>query len=602
MVANEKIISQPMDENKKLILVAEDSSITQDLLKLVLNQHGHEVDIVSDGAAALASLEENNYDIALLDFHLPEMDGVQVVSKFLERNSNRQVPFFGAITSDIEGLLQHEENCEKFDKIFPKPVNIQDICSVVNAAHASERPAQTALPSGSPTVSDRPVPTSDILTQESKTSSSPVFSLDYEFLCWPDDLNSKHLSARALQASLSHKSIDAIVIKKRAHFKDIISVWQTNTLHLLPIIDLTGSLGSMADLDCSALGFNELDEVKSLIEAFHDRRAYIHQDLQHSKDIGEKLLGRIFVTNKALSPHHDGRSELLASYNLVLDPQIVVKEAQKLVERGFLSADFFDRVHVCSDCGSSHFNIREECPQCRSSHLREETYLHHFQCAYQGPESDFRKGDDLICPKCRRELRHFGHDYDKPGTMVVCQSCGHATSEPMVGFKCLSCGSHMDGDAIQTRDIHSYSLTEQAIGYIEAGQAFLGFAQQTLRFSELPLELVVSLNDEAKSYNEGGASFALLDISYQNEREIIREYGPRQFNEARQLILDNLHSALPENAKIVKGHAYDFALLKNKDPDDMRGETTDLVARVVEEIRFDIGLVITVFGPEDLSG
>ena len=38
------------------VLVAEDSSITSDLLKLLLSQRGHQVDIVTDGLQALAVL------------------------------------------------------------------------------------------------------------------------------------------------------------------------------------------------------------------------------------------------------------------------------------------------------------------------------------------------------------------------------------------------------------------------------------------------------------------------------------------------------------------------------------------------------------------
>ncbi len=596
--------SNPSDHNQghKLILVAEDSSITQDLLKLVLNQRGHEVHLVDDGAEALDALQKNNYDIALVDFHLPEMDGLEVVSSYYELNRGEHRPYFVAITADIEGLLQHEKNCEKFDKILPKPVDIQEVCSVIDTAQVEDAHQYSDYSLATNTNSDASLHPNEVQSGEREIASSPVLSMDFDFLCWPEDLSSKHISTHALHALLSQKTIDGIVIKEPASYSDLTVLWQTKGLHLLPIIDLTGTLGKMADLDCSALGFSELDQVTALVESFHDRRAYIHRDVLYSDDMRDKILARIFISNEGLEPTYDVCSKLLISYNISLDPQFVANEAQKILESGFLSPSFFDRVYECTNCGSAHFNVREECPQCRSSHLRDESYLHHFRCAYQGPEIDFRQGDDLVCPKCRREVGHFGRDYDRPGTMVVCETCGHTTSEPSVGFKCLSCSSHIDGDAIDTRDIHSYTLTEQASGFIEAGKAFLGFAQQSLRFSELPLELVVSLNEEAKRYNEGGIGFALLDISYQNEREIVREHGPRQFNDARKIALENLHSYLSDDAKIVKGHAYDFALLKNTDPDEVRNDLEKLTESTVNEIRLDLGLSIAVFGPEDLSG
>ncbi len=68
---------------KKRILIAEDSSVTRDLLKLLLGQRGHEVHLVSDGEAALHGLRNNAYDVALIDFHLPKLSGLRVAKEFI---------------------------------------------------------------------------------------------------------------------------------------------------------------------------------------------------------------------------------------------------------------------------------------------------------------------------------------------------------------------------------------------------------------------------------------------------------------------------------------------------------------------------------------
>jgi hypothetical protein len=177
----------------------------------------------------------------------------------------------------------------------------------------------------------------------------------------------------------------------------------------------------------------------------------------------------------------------------------------------------------------------------------------------------------------------------------------------MVGFVCLSCGNHTDGDAIPTRDIQSYALTDKAKGYLEAGNAFLGFTQQSLRFSDLPFDLIVALNDEAKKFNENGIPFALLNISYQNAREIDKEHGPRQFTQLRNLFLENLRRTLRdevssvEDPKIVKGQSYDFALLQQTRANDVRQRIEQITAKASEKLKLDPGVAITVFGPEDLS-
>ena len=189
-----------------------------------------------------------------------------------------------------------------------------------------------------------------------------------------------------------------------------------------------------------------------------------------------------------------------------------------------------------------------------------------FPLCLSGAESEFRRGSDLICPKCRRELSHFGFDYDRPGTMLVCQACHHTASEPAVGFVCLDCGAHADSEGCPTRDVYSYHLTEQGTGFAEYGHSFLGKARHALRFTELPIELVVALNAAAKQFNEDKTPFTLVNIFYQNEREIVSEHGARQFAQTRDLFLENIRGSLDDLDMLVKGQSYDFLLLRDIGP------------------------------------
>ena len=114
------------------ILVAEDSIITQDLLKLVLTQRGHRVDTEEDGAKALNALQGNHYDVALMDFHLPTIDGLRVVATYKSSAAGKaaQTHFIG-ITADVSGLMEHPDNLETFDLVIAKPIDIANLCSVV---------------------------------------------------------------------------------------------------------------------------------------------------------------------------------------------------------------------------------------------------------------------------------------------------------------------------------------------------------------------------------------------------------------------------------------------------------------------------------------
>jgi len=114
------------------ILVAEDGQITQDLLKLLLTQRGHRVDLVDDGGQALKALLERRYDIALMDFNLPTMDGLRVVAEF--KSSPAAVarsPHFIGITADAAGFTAHPDDWRIFDLVIAKPIDLVNLGTVV---------------------------------------------------------------------------------------------------------------------------------------------------------------------------------------------------------------------------------------------------------------------------------------------------------------------------------------------------------------------------------------------------------------------------------------------------------------------------------------
>ena len=207
----------------------------------------------------------------------------------------------------------------------------------------------------------------------------------------------------------------------------------------------------------------------------------------------------------------------------------------------------------------------------------------------------------MFARKCRMELSHFSVDYDKPGTMTQCQCCGHATSEPAVGFVCTECEARYDGDSVRTRDVYAYELSEIGLDFAKAGRGILDGKHAALRFAELPLELIVSMNAELKKFESDQKPFALLSISYRNAREIEHKEGHRLFVQCRDLFVENLRNTVRKEDLVVKGQSYDFVLLKGAAPDEAQAGLKDLLAETTASLRFDLGTDIRVFGPEDFG-
>jgi rubrerythrin/GGDEF domain-containing protein len=144
------------------------------------------------------------------------------------------------------------------------------------------------------------------------------------------------------------------------------------------------------------------------------------------------------------------------------------KLLDKLVSQEFFRLRYEDVVHLCTDCYSGFLNYREVCPKCDSSDLYTENLIHHFVCAHIAPESDYINGDQMICPKCNRLLRHIGVDYDKPSLIYTCNNCGHHFQESKMQAVCMHCSAIHNIESLLERKIYNYELTalgeEAAIG------------------------------------------------------------------------------------------------------------------------------------------
>jgi GGDEF domain-containing protein len=100
----------------------------------------------------------------------------------------------------------------------------------------------------------------------------------------------------------------------------------------------------------------------------------------------------------------------------------------------------------------------------------EHPLVHHYSCAFQGPQPLFETADGYICPKCRKQLRHYGVDYDKPGSVISCVDCNATLSEPELGFICLDCNFYTSGDQATHRDWYHYDLLPDGMAALRAGE------------------------------------------------------------------------------------------------------------------------------------
>jgi PAS domain S-box-containing protein len=115
------------------VLVAEDNTVNQQLVLAMLNGLGHEVTIVGDGRAAVAAARTGDFDIALLDVHMPDMDGFEATAaiRAFERETGTHLPVAAVTANALEG---DREAClaAGMDGYLAKPIRKAELLDVID--------------------------------------------------------------------------------------------------------------------------------------------------------------------------------------------------------------------------------------------------------------------------------------------------------------------------------------------------------------------------------------------------------------------------------------------------------------------------------------
>lgn len=71
-------------EHSLRILIADDEDVIRRVLSMHMTRLGHHVDEVSDGEEAFNAISSGSYDLAIVDYRMPKLDGLEVLRKARE--------------------------------------------------------------------------------------------------------------------------------------------------------------------------------------------------------------------------------------------------------------------------------------------------------------------------------------------------------------------------------------------------------------------------------------------------------------------------------------------------------------------------------------
>ena len=129
------LIDQVKSKNKFTgkVLVAEDNTNNQLLIRIILEKFGLNVQIVENGKLALEKVKEEIFDLIFLDINMPVMDGIEAIKhiRLYEDMINKHTPVVALTANSIKG--DREKYLEKgMDNYLSKPINNDELLKILN--------------------------------------------------------------------------------------------------------------------------------------------------------------------------------------------------------------------------------------------------------------------------------------------------------------------------------------------------------------------------------------------------------------------------------------------------------------------------------------
>jgi two-component system alkaline phosphatase synthesis response regulator PhoP len=112
------------EQAKPTILVVEDEENLREALKLNLQLEGYEVACANDGLDALRKLENEFFDLVILDIMLPEVDGISVTETVRLKNNDVPILIVSAKSSSADRVLGLKKGADDY---LIKPFNLEEL-------------------------------------------------------------------------------------------------------------------------------------------------------------------------------------------------------------------------------------------------------------------------------------------------------------------------------------------------------------------------------------------------------------------------------------------------------------------------------------------
>ncbi len=111
----------------KKVLVAEDSSVIQNLLKKILLFENCKISSAKDGQQVLDMFEKESFDLVIMDINLPKVDGLEATKNIRAKSA---IPIIG-ISGNAKNLPEEQFFEAGMNEYMQKPLDYDKLIEMV---------------------------------------------------------------------------------------------------------------------------------------------------------------------------------------------------------------------------------------------------------------------------------------------------------------------------------------------------------------------------------------------------------------------------------------------------------------------------------------
>ena len=128
-------LSNDIMHNKK-ILIVEDNKINQMITRKILEKNKVICDVADNGTIAISKVQNNHFDLILMDIHMPGISGIEATIEI--RKFNDSIPIIALTAVTLEESLD-EFYLNGFNDIIPKPYKTEEFFQKINRYLSQEK-------------------------------------------------------------------------------------------------------------------------------------------------------------------------------------------------------------------------------------------------------------------------------------------------------------------------------------------------------------------------------------------------------------------------------------------------------------------------------